>query len=131
MARGTWQGSGTWQTGSGPDPGVVVAILMILLIIGGSGAAAAITSALVTIAVIVAAVICAAIAALFFIWRATRRREARYAASQRHRQAIAAPAKPQVAQGARPAIEQHVHYHYHAPDGQEVTPQPIPGKVLP
>jgi hypothetical protein len=75
------------------------------------------------------------IAAGGLIWwlRGKTAREARFAAviaAQRERYTLSAPLKPQVARGtAPPAIEQHIHYHYHAADGQEPA-RVIPGKVI-
>ena len=134
MARGTWQGSGTWQTG-GPDPGVIVAVLIAVLLLGGSGAAvaSAVASLLVIAAVVVGVLVLTAAAVLFFVWRATRRREAAYAVSDRHQQIMAeVTGKPQVTQGTvPPAIEYHIHNHHHyAADSREPA-RVIPGKVLP
>ena len=125
MASGKWQGSGTFETG-GPDPAAVLAVLIGVLLIGGGGAAAlrsAVTSVLVIAAVVVGVLVVAGVGVLVFAYRATRRREAAYAASDRHRQIMArvaeVTAEPQVKQGTRvPALEQHVHYHYHGTEAQ-------------
>ena len=124
MTRGTWQGSGTFQTG-GPDPAAVIAILAVILLLGSGGAAAAVmhavTGLLVMLAVVVAVLMAAAVAGLFFVWRATRRREAAYAVSERHQRIMAeVRGMSQVPQKAEPpALEQHIHYHYHGGDARE------------
>ena len=123
MTRGTWQGSGSFNTG-GPDPSVVLAVLIGVLLIGGSGAAVAhaVTGLLVTVAIVAGVLVVAAAVGLVFVWRATKRREAAYAMSDRHQRIMATVAeikKTQVTQSAPPpAIEQHVHHHHYYPDTQ-------------
>lgn len=125
MSKGTWQGSGTFQTDGGPDPAVVLAVLIGVLLIGGSGAAliSAISSVLVIAAIVIGVLVVAGAAALVLLWRATRRREARYAVSERHQRIMATvaeiTAEPQVTQRVPlPAVEQHVHHHYYGADAQ-------------
>ena len=83
--KGTWQGSGTWQTtGGGGGCGLVVVVLLLLAL--GSGAAAAIASLIATIIAVIAigagAVAVMIIAGLGYLaWR--RRRGGR-----EHRQVI-------------------------------------------
>ena len=60
MSRGTWQGSGTWQTTGGGGGGLVLAVIAAAILVG-SGAASAIASALVTVVVIVAVILVLAV----------------------------------------------------------------------
>jgi hypothetical protein len=118
MARGTWQGGGTWQT-TGGGGGVLVLIAAAILI--GSGAVTAAVSALVTILIVLA---CAAGLAVltglgWLIWRA-RPAPAR---SDRPGPPIAArpvyqlpPGRaPQLEESHKPAIEppRETHLHFH------------------
>jgi len=102
MARGTWQGSGTWQTtsGGGGRGGLVLAVIAAVVLIG-SGAASAIASALVTILIIVAAVVVLAVAAgvALLVYRA--RQVPDYAPVVRD----SAPPVYQLAAEARPHLE--------------------------
>jgi hypothetical protein len=79
---------------------------------------------------IAAAVI--SLAVVILLTRATSRREATFAAQLAARRpiAVAATATPQVSQGTAPAIEQHVHHHYHVADGQNLA-RVVAGEVLP
>ena len=60
MSRGTWQGSGTWQTTGGGGGGLVLAVIAAAILVG-SGAASAIASALVTVVIIVAVILVLAV----------------------------------------------------------------------
>ena len=59
--RGTWQGSGTWQTTSGGSGGDLILAFIVAAILIGSGAVSAAVSALVTILIVIA---CLAVAAV-------------------------------------------------------------------
>ena len=131
MARGTWQGSGTWQT-SGPDFGLIVPVGIAVVVVA---VVEFILSIIVWLAIAAGVVLVLAAAGLvWWLHGAPKRRAeyaALYAAAFEARRTVTATATPQVTQGtAPPAIEQHVHYHYHAPVGQEPA-RVIPGKVLP
>ncbi len=132
--KGTWQGSGTWQTtGGGGGCGLVVVVLLLLAL--GSGAAAAIASLIATIIAVIAigagAVAVMIIAGLGYLaWR--RRRGGR-----EHRQVIPRPRYHQLAapEPDRPAIEGrapaaldqagprelHQHWHFHGIDEDRVA----------
>lgn len=129
MARGTWQGSGTWQTTSS---GGGVAVVVIAVIVLGSGAMTAALSALAVVIVAVAAVIALAVATFAVIlWRKYRRQESAVVAqlqASREARAIERVSRPQVVASQAPAIEQHVHYHVHVGEGQE-TPRVIRGQI--
>lgn len=118
--KGTWQGSGTWQT-SGPDLGDVG---LIFVVVAAAGVVVEVVlSIIVWIAVALGIVSALAVALLVWRLRGKPGREARFAAAiaaQRERATLTATAVPQVSRAATPAIEQHVHYHYHAADGQAV-----------
>ncbi len=74
-----------------------------------------------------------AVAVVIALTRWADRRDARRAVTwQFHyaREVPAAPGAPQVSQATPPAIEQHVHYHYHVADGQDIA-RVVTGEVLP
>lgn len=74
MARGTWQGSGTWQTtSSGSGGGLVLAVIAAAVLIG-SGAVTAAISALAVIAITIAVVTGVAVTAgiAVVVWRLRR-----------------------------------------------------------
>lgn len=131
MGRGTWQGSGTWQTG-GPDLGglivpVVIAAMFVAVV-------EFVLSIIVWLAIAAGVVLVIVAAGLIWWLRGAPKRKAEYAAlyaaAFEARRAVTATATPQVAQGtAAPAIEYHVHHHYYA-GGQEPA-RVIPGKVMP
>jgi hypothetical protein len=122
--HGTFQG----QT-SGPDLGDVALIFAVCAVAGV--VAEVVLSVIVWIAIGLGVVTALAVAGLVWWLRGARAREARFAAAlaaQRERPALTATVTPQVSQGTTaPAIEQHVHYHYHAA-GQEAAPRTIPGR---
>jgi Flp pilus assembly protein TadB len=122
MARGTWQGSGTFQTGDDGVQAMTYCLVAGVLLIA---AADWVLRHMLWIAV-PAGVLLAA-----FIWwrlgaarRRARKSAAAYAAAfarAREAGAVTATVTPQVSQGTSPAIEQHIHYHYHVADGLEPT----------
>lgn len=115
MTRGTWQGSGTWQT-SGPDLRAVVLVAAVLLL-GGSGVAAKVASGLFAFVIIAAVVVVLALAVtVFAIWRVSGGRGMVYRPNP---PAVTATGKPQVTQGTPPAIENHYHVHHHYADSRE------------
>lgn len=120
MARGTWQGSGTWKTTSGGG-GLV---LVIVAVLAGSGAASAIASAVVTIAIIIACTITAAVLAGIgvLVYRARQDRpEQPIVAPVVHQ---IPPARPPALEGSdKPAIEppREIHLHFHGADPADVA----------
>jgi hypothetical protein len=130
MARGTWQGAGTWQS-SGPDlDGLIVPVVIAAVFVA---VVEFVLSIIVWLAVAAGIVLVIAAGGLIWWLRGAPKRKAEYAALyaaafEAHR-AVTATATPQVTQGtAPPAIEYHVHHHYAA--GQEPA-RVIPGKVMP
>jgi hypothetical protein len=115
--RGTWQGSGTWQTG-GPDftglvgPVVLVAVAVAVIEF--------VLSIIVWVAIALGVVLVLVAAGLIWWLRGAPRRKAAYDAAYRAAfearrpvQTVTATVIPQVPAGARPTIEQHTHYHVH------------------
>lgn len=129
MTRGTWQGSGTFQTGSSGTETMAYCLVAAALIVGG---ASWVMRHMLWIAI--PAGILLAIAAGGLIWwrRGAAKRQARYdaayaAAFARHRaRTVTATVKPQVTQGTQPAIENHyhVHHHYAVPETAAFTAPP-------
>jgi hypothetical protein len=116
--RGTWQGSGTWQTSGGSGPVLLVIGALIVL---GSGAAAAIAAAVIVTLIAAGAVIVLTLAGLaaYLICRARRGRSAtplvrRFAPSDVMYR-LDAP--------GRPALEQprEIHLHFHGTDPEKVA----------
>lgn len=116
MTRGTWQGSGTFQTGSGGTETMAYCLVAGVLVVAG---ASWVLRHMLWI--VVPAGIVLAIAAGGLIWwlRGAAKRKARYAAAYaaafaRNREArtVTATAAPQVSVGTPPAIEQHNHFHF-------------------
>jgi hypothetical protein len=100
MARGTWQGSGTWQT-SGPDLGPLAALAGIaVVVIGALEWLLARIWWLIGGTVLLVAVAAAAFVALS---RWTERREARFAAQRRAQ--LAERAAAELPRPQRPAVE--------------------------
>ena len=114
--RGTWQGSGTWQTTGGGGRGGLVLVLIVAAAVLGSGAASAIASALVTILIIVAVVIVLAIAAgvAWLVYRARQVVNVRPPdINARPAYQLAAEVRPHLEASGRPAIgpAREVHLH--------------------
>ena len=109
--RGTWQGSGTWQTTGGGRGGGLVLVLIVAAAVLGSGAASAIASALVTILIIAAAVIVLAVAA-GVAWLVHQARRGRPPGGPSAHQ-LAAGVRPHLEASGRPAIgpAREVHLH--------------------
>jgi len=130
MTKGTWKGSGTFQTG---DDGVQTMTYCLVAGVLLIAAAYWVLHHMLWIA-IPAAVILAALA----WWRlGAAKREARKSAAYavafaraREAGAVTATVTPQVSQGTSPAIEQHIHYHYHVADGLEPA-RVVKGEILP
>jgi hypothetical protein len=139
MARGTWQGSGTWQT-SGPGLGPLAAAAGIAVVVIGAleWLLARIWWLIGGTAVLAAA----AIAAYIALARWTDRREARFA--DRRRTELAAQAAAELPHRPRPAAVEAapqppaIVNHYHGPqitiygrDGEEaaarIIRQALPG----
>ncbi len=123
MARGTWQGSGTWQTSGGPDIGDVALIFAVCAIAGV--VVEVVLSIIVWIAVALGIVTALAVSLLIWRLRGVSVRKARYdaaytAAFDRYRESrtvTATVTPPQVSQGTRaPAIENHYHIHFDPAD---------------
>ena len=112
--RGTWQGSGTWQT-SGPDLSGRVGLAVLV------GVAAGVMVFVLEFIWYIVAILAAAAVGLVIGGLTVRRRTREHAAmleATRAERLEAATARRQVTQAAPPpAIEQHVHYHYHAAPG--------------
>jgi hypothetical protein len=122
---------GTWQTtdGGGGSGGLVLAVIAAAVLLG-SGVASAIASALVVILIIAAVVVALAVVA-GIAWLVYRARKApRIPAAPVYR--VAPGPRPHLGSSAHPAIEPrhelHVHYHYHAADGQQ-APAITEGKI--
>ena len=82
--RGTWQGSGTWQTtGGGGRGGLVLAVIAAAILLG-SGAASAIASALLTILIVIGSTITLAVlGGIVWLVHQTRQDHPRQAISAR------------------------------------------------
>jgi len=123
MSRGTWQGSGTWQTtgGSGPSGGLVLVVIVAAVLIG-SGAASAIASALEVIAIITGAVIGLAVLG-GIAWLVYRARPAPAPSDRPGRPLEARPVyqlppdpRPELEESHKPAAigpGREVPYHFH------------------
>jgi len=127
MARGTWQGSGTWQTTNSSGRVLVLAAVGVVLILADSVAAIVQAVMELVIAVAASAVVLGALAVVGVVWL-TRRNACQDAgvaemltarreqfAARREAAALAARTAREVPQEAPPAaIEQHYHVHFHA-----------------
>ena len=110
MARGTWQGSGTWQTSGGPD---LRGLIPVAVVVGVVYAVAEIVLELIWyIAAFLAAVIVGVVVGAVLLRRKTLQHAAELEATRPVR--LAAASARQVAQAAPAAIELHYHSHYHA-----------------
>ena len=131
MTRGTWQGSGTFQT-SGPDlDGLIVPVVLVAVAVA---VIEFVLSIIVWLAIAAGVVLVIAAAGLIWWLRGAPKRKAEYAAlyaaAFKARRAVTATAAPQVSAGTAPAIENHYHVHHH----YAASPEParaIPGKLLP
>jgi hypothetical protein len=115
-ARGTWQGSGTWQTTGGGGGGLVLAVIAAAVLLS-SGAASAIASALVTILIIVAVVVVLAVAGVTVL---LARRE-RPVITARPVYQLPPEPRPQLEASQRPAIGPGREVHLHL----NVTPDQL------
>jgi hypothetical protein len=112
MSRGTWQGSGTWQTTGGGGRLVLAVIAAAVLI--GSGAASAIASALVTILIVIGSIIGLAVLGgiAWLVYRARQDRPGRPIVSPAvYRLPPGAP--PRLQGPGRPALEPGRELHLH------------------
>jgi hypothetical protein len=116
MARGTWQGGGTWQTTGGfslGNPGPVIAVAAVVVITGLVEWVVSHVWQLIGATVLLVAVIVAVVGALS---RWTDRREAAFA--ERRRLELAAQGAAELPRPQRPALEAVPrltaieHYHY-------------------
>lgn len=119
MPRGTWQGSGTWQTTGGG--GMVLAVIAAAVLIG-SGAASAIASALVTVLIITASVVTAAVLG-GIAWLVYRTRSERPGRPVTARPVYQLPpeVRPHLEESHKPAIEPPREVHLHL----NVTPDQL------
>lgn len=127
MTRGTWQGSGTFQTGGGGTETMAYCLVAAVLVIAG---ASWVLRHMLWIAVPAGTVLAIAAGGLIWWLRGAAKRKARYdAAFARHRavRTVTATAAPQVSGGTQPVIENHVHYHF----GNEEVAARILRKALP
>lgn len=117
--RGTWQGSGTWQT-SGPGAGLVLAVAAAVVALAALGwLLARLWWLLAGTAVLAAAGIAGYIALLRWASRHDTRPAMDLPAAAR---AVPAAAEPQVVPAPQlPAIENHVHYHVHVTSAPEAA----------
>ena len=135
MARGTWQGGGTWQTQTGGGGGPVLIVVIVAAAAIGSGAASAAVSALEVIAIVIA---CRRGR------RARRHRAARVPGAlggaqcqdgrSRPGRCTSYPvrAAPGMSSEHKPAIEppREIHLHFHVTDpaeAAEIIRQALPG----
>lgn len=120
MSRGTWQGSGTWQTSGGGGGGVALAVIAAVVLIG-SGAASAITSLLVTVLIVISSIIGLAIVGgvAWLVYRARSDRPRRPIAARPVYRLPPEP-RPRLEGSHKPAIEPgreiHLHLHGLTPD---------------
>ncbi len=125
---------GTWQTTGGGDDGIQTAMYYLVAAVLVMAGASWVLRHMLWIAIPAGVMLLVAAGGLVWWLRGKTAREARFAvaiAAQRERHELSAPSKPQVTQGTtRPAIEQHIHYHYHAADSQDAA-RVIPGRVVP
>jgi len=124
MSRGTWQGSGTWQTtGGGRGGGLVLAVIAAAVLLG-SGAASAIASAVVTIAIIVAVVLVLAAAGVVacLVYRTRQDGPGRPIAAPVVRQ-LPPATPPALEESSKPAIGpgREIHLHFHIADPAEAA----------
>jgi hypothetical protein len=122
MARGTWQGSGTWQTGGGPD---LTALIPVAVVAGVAYVVIQVIAALIWwIVGFVAVVVVAAV--VLVVCRVRRGRHARRAGP------VAAPVVYQVPAPAPPRLEasqphaieparNELHLHFHGMTAAEAA----------
>ena len=124
MARGTWQGSGTWKTTGGGSGGLVLIVIIAAAALLGSGAASAAASAIETIAIIIGCTIGLAVLGgiAWLVYRARSDRPGRPAAAPATYQLP--PARPPaLEESSNPAIEppREIHLHFHTADPAEAA----------
>lgn len=132
MPRGTWQGSGTWETSGRGGRRLVLAAAAIIAALGAlEWLLARIWWVIAGLAVLAAAVL----AVVRWLIRAQQRREAAFGdrlamTSRREAPALTVTATPQVTATLPPAIEQHVHFHLDPADREalRVIRQALPGE---
>ena len=136
MARGTWQGSGTWQT-SGGSGGVMLTGAIALVAVG---AVEWIAARVFWILGATALFFVLAVAAVLWLMRLGARREARHAAEhpflttrETSAPALTATAIPQVTQGTTPPAIVNNYYIRIDPADREaarIIRQAIPGPAV-
>ena len=115
--RGTWQGSGTWQT-SGPDPGLLglAALVVVLYIV-----AEIVLQLIWYIAAFLAAVLIGAVVGAVLFRRSTRKHAAELEATRPARLAAATPRREVPAAGA-PAIGAVYNFNFYGtPEHERAT----------
>lgn len=139
MAKGTWQGSGTWKTTSGGGGGLALVVIVAVVLIGSgaaSAAASAVASLLVTLAIVLGALIGLAVLGGigFLVWRARQDRPGRpIAARLMYPYPVPPAVAPHLEGAGRPAVEAprnelHLHFHGMTPaDAAEAIRTAIPG----
>ena len=134
MSRGTWQGSGTFQTGNGTEAVAYCLVAGFLIMAGASW----VLRHMLWIVVPAGIVLAAGASGLIWWLRGAARRKARYAAAYaeafaRHRAArtVTATVTPQVSDGTPPAVENHYHVHHHYASVPETAAMltALPGKA--
>ena len=118
MARGTWQGSGTWQT-SGPDLGPLLALAAVAVAVAGACAVAAWILAWLWAVLLVLAACVTLTAVIVFRLKAWSDRKAAAVFAAREPPRVRAERVAEIPRTEHPAIENHYHVHYHAADGQQ------------
>ena len=121
MARGTWKGSGTWQT-TGGGGGALVLIAVAVLI--GSGAVSVVARALEVIAIVLGCTVAVAVAGCigWVVWQLRQDRQggaiARPPVYQLPPKSVSA-----LTDSRAPAIEppREVHLHFHGTDPADVA----------
>lgn len=124
--RGTWQGSGTWQTtsGGGGGGGLAVVVVIVVAAVLGGGAASAIASALEVILIVIGSLIGLAVLG-GIAWLVHRTRQ------DRPRRPIAAPVVYRLPPAEAPRLEaaqplaleppREIHLHLHGLTPDQIT----------
>jgi hypothetical protein len=120
MARGTWQGGGTWQTSGG---GGLVLVIIVAALAVGSGAVTAAVHALEVAVIVLGAVIGLAVlgGVALLVYRA--RSDRPQAASERVPRAdVPSAQRPELSANHKPAIEPpQLHLHIDGADPEVIA----------